>query len=195
MADTDTANTPGEPRCIATGNTRREQAHRIPQLGHLSCRKRMVGPDVARSRIVRQVAERGTFMYRVSDAHTKQVSNVKVQGAATSEPVIGMKEQRGGIPPHGRVRGSVWTDARRTQCTWIRTPLRHPAEAVHTHRREPKKKNNDFWKIMDASSSRKGLRRLSSHRPASDRTVSRRSAHFLGFGPRICQPRWRLGMS
>ena len=100
----------------------------------------MVGPDVARSRIVRQVAERGTFIYRVSDAHTKQVSNVKVQGAATSEPVIGMKEQRGGIPPHGRVRGSVWTDARRTQCTWIRTPLRHPAEAVHAHRREPKEK-------------------------------------------------------
>jgi hypothetical protein len=121
LADTGTANIPGEPRCIATGNTRREQTHRILQLGHLSCRKRMVGPDVARSQIVHLIAERGTFMHRASDAHTKQVSNVKVQGAATSEPVVGMKEQRGGIPPHGRVRGSVWTDVRRN--TGIRSPL------------------------------------------------------------------------
>jgi hypothetical protein len=55
-----------------------------------------------------------------------------------SEPVIGMKKQRGGIPPHGHhVRGSIRADVRKR--TRIRTPLRHPAEAVHTHRREPKK--------------------------------------------------------
>jgi hypothetical protein len=68
----------------------------------------MVGPDVARSQIVHLAAEYGMFtVYRASNAHTKQVLNVKVQGAVTREPVIGMKEKRGGIPPHGRVRGFV----------------------------------------------------------------------------------------
>jgi hypothetical protein len=166
-------------------------ANRTRQLGHMSCRKRRWALTLRDPRFVRPGSQ--TRCVHASCSKCSHETGSEREGTGCGHKRAGSRDEGvKGRDTTTRPCPGLRVNGRQEKCGDTHTGPR-PVTLIEGNQKTTT--SGKLWPQVRAGEVCADYLSPTRHRPASDRTVSRCPAHFLGFVPRICQPRWRLGIS